>query len=495
MTRDHSDSDGDSPATRLPDEQRGQYEQIVAELDPYIESGSPTPALEKLDRILGSIPDDEEHALLRAGLVAERGGLELDVDRDESALEDVESALEAGWEDAPTYTTGGWARFALGRAGAAREYFDRALEHDPDHVSALTGRSLALLEIEEYDLARSDLTHAIKIDGQNPELYALRGEAHIGLRDLEKAERDTRKARRLAPDDPDYAVSLARLKLVQGEAEAAAEAIDAAIDDEEEAALEALLLRSHLSMLSGDSETARRDAIRASNQYPDEAFAFVQLVHVQLAEGNLSLARKAADRAVRLDPSLPDAYMVRGTVLQMQGETEAARDDLERARQAPAELPMFLLGSFYEVLEASGFSHSMRDLLDQYTSMYERRGDGGRDADAGPGVPPGGFGDFDPSDVMDRMFDDSGELDDRLEPFLEMAMQNAPNILQNLPSGLVQGLGGVDPSELEDLDLSDLSKEELEAQLEQVYEMMQSGRDPFSMFDGSFGDDSRDDED
>jgi len=95
---------------------------------------------------------------------------------------------------------------------------------------------------------------------------------------------------------------------------------------------------------------------------------------------------------------------------------------------------------------------------------------------------------------MERMFDDSGELDDRLEPFLEMAMQNAPNILQNLPSDLVQGLGGVDPSELDDVDLSEMSKGELEQQLERVYEMMQSGQDPFSMFDGDF-DDTPDDDD
>lgn len=491
MSRSTSDSSATSPAERLPDDQRDQYDQIVAELDPYIESGTPAPALEKLDRILGSIPDDSDHELLRAGLVAERSGLKLDVDRDESALEDVEKAIDAGWEDADTFATGGWARFAMGRTGAARDDFDRALELDGDHVSALTGRSLALLEIEEYDLARSDLTHAIKLDGDNPELYALRGEAYIGLRELDKAERDTRKARELAPRDPDYALALARLKLVQGEADEAAEAIDTAID-EEDAPLDALLLRSHLSMLAGDKEAARQDAIRASNQYPDEAFAFVQLVHVQLAEGNLSLAKKAADRAVRLDPSLPDAYMVRGTVLQMQGETEAAQDDLERAHQAPAELPMFLLGSFYDVLEASGFSHSIRDLLDQYTSMYEREAETG--GEVPPGTPPGGFGDFDPSDVMEQMFDDSGELDDRLEPFLEMAMKNAPNILQNLPSGLVQGLGGVDPSELEDVDLSDLSKEELEQQLEQVYEMMQSGQDPFSMFDGEF-DETPDDDD
>lgn len=488
MTTDNADTPATSTAaSKLPEEQRRQYERLVAEIDPYVESGTPGPAIGKLDEILSSIPEDDEHALLRSGLRAQRAALALDLGRSEAAFDEIESAIDAGWRSAQAYSTAGWASFALGRSGAAREYFDQSIEIDADHVPALTGRAMALLEIDEYDLAISDLTHAINQDPKNSELYALRGEAHIGLRDLEKAERDTRKARELAPLDADYALSLARLKVVQGEIAEAREVIDDAID-EDDAELEPLLLRSHLAMLSGDSSAARSDAIRASNHYPDEAFAFVQLVHVQLAEGNLSLAQKAADRAVRLDPSLPDAYMVRGAVLQMQGQHDEAREDLERARQAPSELPMFLLGSFYDVLEASGFNHSLMNLMDQYSSMYPNN------AGEGESFDPGSFGDFDPSEVMSRLFDDSGKVNERLKPMLEMAMKNAPNILENLPPGIAQGLGGIDPSDLEDVDLDDVSSEQLEQQLEQLYEMMESGQNPFSMFEDAFGG-SSDDED
>ena len=482
MSTDSDEQTTSSPAERLPEEQRVQYEQICDELTPYLETNAPSPALRKIDRFLEQIPDDDEHRRLRGGLWSQRAEFGLDLDLDEQVLEDVERALEAGWRDADTHATAGWAAYAMERSGAARDHFDAALDVDADHLSALTGRGLALIDIEEYELAHSDFTHAINLDPSSAELYALRAEALVGMRDLEKAERDVRKARELAPDDPEYALSLTRLSLVRGNIEAAREAIDDAID-EEAPDLESLLLRSHLRMLAGDGSGARRDAIRASNHYPDEAFAFVQLVHVQLAEGKLSLAKKAADRAVKLDPSLPDAYMVRGATLQMQGNHDEANDDLERARRAPAELPMFLLGSFHEVLEASGFNHSMMDLLDQYTSMYEESAEG--DAQGGPD--PSDFAGFDPQQVMDRVFDDSGNIDDRVKPFFEMALQNAPNILKNLPPGLVQGLGGVDPSDLEDLDLDDLSSEEMEEQLKQFYEMMQSGGNPFSsMFGGGF---------
>ena len=472
--------DGRPPEAALPDQQRAQFEQIIDELTPYVETDTPTPALEKLDRILESIPEDGQHALLRGGLYSQRAAFLLDLDLAEDAIENVERALDGGWQSADPLATAGWAAYSMERPGAAKDYFERALEIDADHVSALTGRGLALLEIDEYDVARSDLTHAINLDPDNADLHSLRAEALIGLRDLEKAERDVRKARQLAPHDPDHALSLTRLMLVRGDVDEARQAVDAAIP-EEHPDLEALLLRSHLRMLAGDSQAARRDAIRASNHYPDEAFAFVQLVHVQLAEGNLKLAKKAADRAVKLDPSLPDAYMVRGAALQMQGEHEEAREDLERASQAPAELPMFLLGSFYEVLESSGFNHSMMDLLEQYSAMHESAEGNGN----GSGQTPG-FDGFNPEDVMDRVFDESGNIDERVKPFVEMALDNAPKFIKNLPPGLLQGLGGVDLADLEDLDLEDLDSEQVEEQLKDFYRMMQSGQNPFEMFDGGF---------
>jgi len=200
----------------------------------------------------------------------------------------------------------------------------------------------------------------------------------------------------------------------------------------------------------------------------------------------VSLAMKAAERAVKLDPSLPDAYMVRGAALRMKGDSGAAREDLERAGQAPAELPMFLLGSFYEVLEASGFNHSMMDLLNQYSQRH------GQEAGAGtPGPMPG----FDPQDVVENMFDDSGNIDDQIRPFLEMAIDNAPSILKNLPPGLLSGLGGLDAEDLEDLDLSEMSSEDIESQMKQVFEMMQSGDNPFEQFDGAWTPDEPDSED
>jgi hypothetical protein len=101
------------------------------------------------------------------------------------------------------------------------------------------------------------------------------------------------------------------------------------------------------------------------------------------------------------------------------------------------------------------------------------------------GAGPAGMPGFDPQDVVGNIFDDSGNLDDQMRPFLEMAIENAPSILKNLPPGLLSGLGGLDAEDLDDVDLSDLSSEDIEEQMKQVYEMMQSGQNPFESFEGA----------
>ncbi|MFW6330645.1 MAG: tetratricopeptide repeat protein, partial [Gemmatimonadota bacterium] len=231
--------------------------------------------------------------------------------------------MEHGWDGAEVFDAAGWASYGLDRPESAREHFDEALERDPDQVSSLMGRALALIEIDDLDHARSDLTHALNIESNDPELYALRGEVSVRMAQFEQAERDLSQARQLAPAESDYALQLARLLMVQGRAEEASEVIDAAVDDEA-TALEALLLRSHIHLLGGRAEEARADAIRASNNFPDEAFAFVQLAHVQLAGGQSNLALKAAERAVELDKyNYPGLKLLSECYLQLDRAKEA----------------------------------------------------------------------------------------------------------------------------------------------------------------------------
>lgn len=476
-------------STKLADEQEQQLEAILAEIEPWRADDELRKALARVNNILEHVRGAEYDGL-RGALLALRADIYLDAGRPGQALEDAEAALDSGWRRAETFDAAGWASYSLDRPEAARDFFDEALSRQPDRVSSLMGRALALIDVDEFDHARSDLTHAIKVEGGDAELYALRGDVFIRMTKFDQAERDLKQARELDPDEPDYALALARLMMVQGRSEEAAEVIGEAVDGEE-TALEALLLRSHIRLLAGRNEEARADAIRASNNYPDEAFAFVQLAHVQLAKGKTNLALKAAERAVELDASLPDAYLVRGAAHQMRGDAEQAQQDFERANRAPAELPMFLLGPCYDVLEAGGLQTSMRDMLNRYAEMADAQANAQGAGAEGPRPP---FGKFDPMDLLGQVFDDKGNMKGRFKPFLEMAMKNAPNILKNVPPSLLRNVGGLDPSQLEDIDLSEMSSDQIEEQMRQFYEMMQSGENPFDQARSSEDDEDGDDD-
>lgn len=468
----------------LPEEQRDLYTAIVHEVQPLIDDESHAQAIARIDVILQGIPVDQEHRLLRAAFLAKRGEIKLEAEYYEEAEEDIRHAMHNGMRHPTVWALAGWAQFQMDKPEKAREYFDRVLEANPDEVSALTGRALVLQDLEEPEKARADLTHAIHCDPSDGSLYAMRADVHIQLGELEQAERDLREARDYDPRDPDFALMYGRLMAAMGRSQEALEVVEEALKLDGEPTLEALLLRSHLRLVNGQGDRARADAMSASNRFPDEAFALVQLAQVQLAEGNTALALKAAERAVKLDPSLPDSYLVRGAARRLNGDEEAATEDFQRASQAPAELPMFLFGAAYDALDPQDYHATLFGNL-QAQAPQERAAPADAAGGGAGGNPFGGMpgmgGGMDPMRMMGQMFDDEGNLRGPFKPLLKMAMKNAPTILKNMPPGVLKNMGGVDPEMLEQLDLDNLSPDELEAQMKQFYKMMQSGQDPMEM--------------
>ena len=482
---------GEAPLSK---EHRAMWDQLDAELEPLFDGGALRQAAQRLTAALDAMGDGQQTERLRARLLIRRGECYLDLDEGEAALADARRSMEMGGRNAAASGLAGWASFYLDKSSQAREYFDEALREEPDDVTLLTGRALVLMELDEFERARADLTHALHQEPEDSEILGLRGEVHIQIGDLEAASRDLEAALAQAPEESEYALMLARLHLVEGDVDRALEVVDSAVDEDEAFALEALLLRSHLHLVAGQSGAARADAIRASNLFPDEAFAFVQLAHVQLAEGKLGLARKAAERAVLLDPSLSDAYMVRGAAHQMDGEAEEAKEDFERASRAPAELPIFLLGPAREFVDGAslGIDSSLLEMLGEQSgsasgfdpSAFSGLFGGGSgpegqaDPSAGPGMPG-----MDPMNMLDQIFDESGNIRGPLKPIFEMAFKNAPKIMENLPPGL---LGDIDKEELEQLDFSEMSSREIEERMRQFYRLMKTGGRPTD--DGDDGD-------
>lgn len=468
----------------LPEPMRPLYQAIVGELTPFIEAESYTQAIARLEMVLRTVPTDQDNRLLRAALLAKRGELHMENEDFEQAEDDIRHALQNGMRVPSVYTLAGWTHYYLDQSEEAREFFERVLEENPDEVSALKGRALVLQELDELDLSRADLTQAIRLKPDDANLYGMRAEIHILQGNLEHAARDLSKARELDPRDADLAMADARLRAVTGDIEGATKIMDKVMRGDD-ISLEALLLRSHLRLVTDRKAEARADAMAATKRYPDEAFAFVQLAQVQLSEDSIELALKAAERAVALDSSIPDAYLVRGAAMRARGDEAKATEDFKRASSAPAELPQFIFGPAFDAIDGDNLHRSAMETLyggnPASAPTPEPSGGGGGNPFAGmpfPGM--GGAGGMDPMRMMSQMFDDEGNIRPAFRPILRMALKNAPALLKNMPSGMLKNMGGVDPSMLEGLNLDNLSADDLEAQMKEMYKMMKSGQDPMA---------------
>ncbi len=490
--------------------EEAMWEHLNQEVEPLVDGGAFRQAVERLSSALEMMGEGEDTKQIRARLLARRGECLLDLEEGEEALDDARRALELGGGDAASYGLAGWASYHLDKLHKAREYFDRALALAPEEVSYLMGRAMVCMELEEYSQARADLTQALLVEEDGGELLGMRGEANLHMGNMNEAERDLRRAVEEVPEEGEWALMLARVMLARGEQKEALELVDKAVEEDSELVFEALLLRSYLRLGEGDTRAARSDAIRASNLFPDEAFAFVQLAHVQLAEESLTLAQTAAERAVLLDPSLPDSYLVRGAAHQLAGNKEDAKEDFERASQAPAELPLFLLGPAHRWMEGSamGLDSSILEMLGQqggagsspfgfdpsaFGDLFgagapgasEPSGEEG-EQQAGPaglggmgglgglGGLGGMGGGMNPMDMLSKVFDDEGNIRGPFKPIMKMAFKNAPKIMENLPSGM---LGEKEREELEKMDFSEMSSEQLEERMKRFYQMMKRAQE------------------
>jgi hypothetical protein len=87
-------------------------------------------------------------------------------------------------------------------ARAAVRWADRSLARTPDTYDSLLSRGVALIALDELDLAVRDLDRAITIGPTDPRAWLQRGIARFGLQDAEGAQSDVERATRLDPDDP-----------------------------------------------------------------------------------------------------------------------------------------------------------------------------------------------------------------------------------------------------------------------------------------------------
>lgn len=189
------------------------------------------------------------------------------------------------------------------------EYFERAIERDPEYALAWAGLADALSLLEFYDhpaplSAPEPMEAALRAVELGPELGPARSSLGI-LRSIrhqgEAARRELERAIALTPSHPEAHAWLGWVRLLRGEPAEALEAAERAVElDPLAPAFRAYLAEAHLAV--GSVADALREAVRAREIQPEYGLAHFMEGLVLAHAGRLDQACEALETAHGLVP-------------------------------------------------------------------------------------------------------------------------------------------------------------------------------------------------
>lgn len=228
-------------------------------------------------------------------------------------LSEAREALEQALRSRPGYVDAqvqlGVVQLSLGDAAQAVASFDKALAAaGQDHFEALYNSGLALVQLGRFEEAKLRLARAAALDANNHKSFLALGQTLHRLQELPLATSALARAATLKPDDAEAHASLAAVFLDDGWTVAALDEIQ-----------KALAL--------------------------DQGLVFAHIIHGRvLSELNrLDESLEAHKKAVNLDPRAVEPAAALGVVYLSRGDSEKARETLERAQlENPDDVRIFL---------------------------------------------------------------------------------------------------------------------------------------------------------
>jgi Flp pilus assembly protein TadD len=202
----------------------------------------------------------------------------------------------------------GWTEHQAGRLSAAKILYKQALIENPRHPDALNLLGVvALLERDPGEAARL-FSKAIEVQPSNAGFHGNLAQAFLELRRLPEAHGAFRRAARLDPRNPQFAVGAAVCLAMQGQAAEAEDRLRAVLGKHPRYVLGWYNLGNVLRDVGRSDEAAEsyRQAIRLDATFADAHNDLGRLLH--LAK-QFDGAEQAFHRFIELDPASATGYM------------------------------------------------------------------------------------------------------------------------------------------------------------------------------------------
>lgn len=219
-----------------------------------------------------------------------------------AALDSLQQILSKVPDHMPSLLLAGAVQIALGSAPQAEQHLKQYLEKDPQNLYARKLLASSLLKSRQPQRAIDVLTPTLKSVQQDPQLFALAGEAYMQSKDFVKATENFEKASQLAPKNALLHTALSMSKLGQGENNrAVAELETAAKLDPKSSQTGILLIMTHLRLKEFDKALAAAKTLEKEN--PDNPLVQNLKGGIYMGKNDAANARASFEKALSLQPT------------------------------------------------------------------------------------------------------------------------------------------------------------------------------------------------
>ncbi len=230
------------------------------------------------------------------------------------------------------YNNRGSERLRLGMIEGALDDFNRAIETEPEKVSAYNNRGLLFMELGRGSESLADFTRAVTLAPSSPDAYNNRGLLFQKSGDMDSSLRDLTRSIELDPKRSvpylNRGITLMRI----GKMELAEKDFDRALQIDPNNA-SALNNRAILFENTGRRALAIKDLTAAIEIDQKSADQYNNRGGVLLNAGRYDEAIKDLTRALELDPSIPDPYINLEVAYRLSGDLEKAKYYAEIIKQ------------------------------------------------------------------------------------------------------------------------------------------------------------------
>lgn len=202
------------------------------------------------------------------------------------------------------------------------------LAHSPRSAALFMRRGTAYYKLAMNELAAADFGEALRLNPTLRDAHYYRGMAEYSLGDLDAAESDLESAVAMtdigSKQSAPFLTGLARIRIAQGDTNAAVLDLDAAIEADV-FYTEAYLVRADLSLAQGRSDLAVSDLKAATELNPRDVTNLVRLGGLLVEQKRYEEALKALRSAMKVSSRSPEANFYSAKVYFELGDILKAR--------------------------------------------------------------------------------------------------------------------------------------------------------------------------